>query len=85
MDGSSTDFPDNHEVTSQHVIDTFRRYVGRSSFVKSDLSDTTVTAWRHVTIQHVWISELLEENRQLCQKVMDRDAQVIMLQEELLE
>ena len=55
-------FPEKFEATSQHVLDKFRKYVGRSSFVKGDLADTAATAWRHVTRQHVLISELLEEN-----------------------
>lgn len=78
-------FPDKFEATSQHVLEKFKKYVGRSSFVKSDLADTAATAWRHVTRQHLLISQLLEENRQLSQRVMDRDSRVITLQEELLE
>ena len=69
-------FPDKYEAIDQHVVDTFKKYIGRGSYVKSDLSET-VSAWSHVTGQHVLISELLKENIQLCQKVMDRDAQVM--------
>lgn len=85
-------YPDKYESSNQHVADTFRKHVSRQSFIKKDLADTAVCAWRHVTRQQSLIKELMEENRELNQllmerdaRVMDRDDRVIQLQAELLE
>lgn len=85
-------YPDKYESTNQHVADTFRKHISRQSFVKSDLADTAVCAWSHVTRQQSLIKELMEENKELSRllmerdaKVMDRDDRVIQLQSELLE